>query len=443
MNFFQYTLSTLFCFFSFGLSAQENGVGIGTTAPNPSAILHVHSDNQGVLLPRLNDSQESAIITSPSPPTIPNGLLYFNTTDNVFKYRRNNGYSSLLFRGEDGRIELDLLGAAGETAKSVIDFGANGDTPPDQLDGWKIRLWGSGPLTNGDDYGFGIDDGTLWYATSGSGTTHHRWYRGSTVTMELNSNGRLESFGGYFAPGGAPGASGEDFTGYAFKNPGGAGGSDEGIYSLGDNQVSIFTNSAERVKVSGIDMTVNGRVSATESVRIAAGGPGNYLNNYRGYSFLSGGDTDGGLYSTQDGEVSIYTNGAERLEVSGADVNVKGNLRADGNVPIQVKSYTFGSSSTDNGSCSSCKNHDFLIDGNYPASEWNAVVVGYEAKQGDIDENGDGDGRYPQQVGELFTFRSGNNWFVRCNFKTEGSHESWRVEIMWIHKNMSTHHGAP
>ena len=421
MNFFQYTLSTLFCFFSFGLSAQENGVGIGTTAPNPSAILHVHSDNQGVLLPRLNDSQESAIITSPSPPTIPNGLLYFNTTDNVFKYRRNNGYSSLLFRGEDGRIELDLLGAAGETAKSVIDFGANGDTPPDQLDGWKIRLWGGGPLTSGDDYGFGIAPGRLWSAAASG--ADFAWYIGNNERMVLNNSGRLftnngfesagtvvatgeiyseyriRSNGGFRADGGPPGPNGDQNNGYAFS--GNNGDDDSGVFSIANGEVNVYSNSLKKVTVNGGGQIIHGSVRAEQDVLAD-----------------------------------------QNLIVTG-QANLNGNVRTDNHVPIQVKAYTFGSFSTDSGSCGSCKNHDFLIDTNYPASEWNAVVVGYEAKQGDIDEDGDGDGRYAQQVGELFTFRSGNNWFVRCNFKTEGSHESWRVEIMWIHKNMSTHHGAP
>ncbi|AJR03672.1 hypothetical protein [Siansivirga zeaxanthinifaciens] len=55
-------------------------VGIGTTNPNSSSILDITSTNSGVLLPRLTNSQESAIV---SPET---GLVIFNTDRKEFRF---------------------------------------------------------------------------------------------------------------------------------------------------------------------------------------------------------------------------------------------------------------------------------------------------------------------------------------------------------------------
>ena len=48
-------------------------IGIGTTAPNASALLEISSTNKGVLIPRMTIAQRNAI---PSPV---NGLLIFQT----------------------------------------------------------------------------------------------------------------------------------------------------------------------------------------------------------------------------------------------------------------------------------------------------------------------------------------------------------------------------
>ena len=62
------------------LNAQ---VGIGTTSPDPSSVLDVNSNSQGVLLPRLTTIERNGI----SSPEI--SLLIYNTTTNQYQY--NNG----------------------------------------------------------------------------------------------------------------------------------------------------------------------------------------------------------------------------------------------------------------------------------------------------------------------------------------------------------------
>ncbi len=55
-------------------------VGVNTTSPDPSAVLDVFSNEQGVLLPQLTTVQRDAIV-SPA-----NGLLIYNTDGNEFEY---------------------------------------------------------------------------------------------------------------------------------------------------------------------------------------------------------------------------------------------------------------------------------------------------------------------------------------------------------------------
>lgn len=61
--------------------AKDNAaVGIGTTAPNTSAILDISSTNKGVLIPKvaLTSSTDQIAIASPAL-----GLFVYNTTTNA------------------------------------------------------------------------------------------------------------------------------------------------------------------------------------------------------------------------------------------------------------------------------------------------------------------------------------------------------------------------
>lgn len=69
--------SFLLLFTSAGIAwSQNNNVGINTSTPDPTAILHLESTNQGLLVPRLTTVQRDAIAT---PAT---GLIIYNTTLN-------------------------------------------------------------------------------------------------------------------------------------------------------------------------------------------------------------------------------------------------------------------------------------------------------------------------------------------------------------------------
>src|SRR5688500_13037877 len=60
-------------------SAQNIAINGTGNLPDTSAMLDISSTNKGFLAPRMTTTQQNAI------PLPANGLLIFNTTDNVFK----------------------------------------------------------------------------------------------------------------------------------------------------------------------------------------------------------------------------------------------------------------------------------------------------------------------------------------------------------------------
>jgi len=94
---------------SAALVAQDN-MGIGTSVPNPSAVLHLEANDKGLLIPRLTTTQRNAIA---SPAT---GLLVFDTTSNQFWYF-------------DGTIWVQAIGPAGPSGANGVN-GTNGAVGP-------------------------------------------------------------------------------------------------------------------------------------------------------------------------------------------------------------------------------------------------------------------------------------------------------------------------
>lgn len=70
--------------------AQSTNVGIGTSSPHNSALLDMQSTSKGILVPRMNSSQRSAIST---PAT---GLLVFDTNTESFWFRGAAGWVELV-----------------------------------------------------------------------------------------------------------------------------------------------------------------------------------------------------------------------------------------------------------------------------------------------------------------------------------------------------------
>ncbi len=89
---------------SFSLKGQTpNSVGIGTTNPNNSSILHLESSNQGFLMPRLTTAQISAI----SAPTV--GLIVYNKQDQCYWYKHPIGWKRICNTDSLGNIFITSL----------------------------------------------------------------------------------------------------------------------------------------------------------------------------------------------------------------------------------------------------------------------------------------------------------------------------------------------
>ena len=89
------------------LHAQDNSVGINTTTPNSNAVLELVSpnSNQGFLVPRLTTAQRENMDGSFS--IAENGLMVFDTDENVFYYWNNGEWRA-------GLGVLNVLTAGGD-----------------------------------------------------------------------------------------------------------------------------------------------------------------------------------------------------------------------------------------------------------------------------------------------------------------------------------------
>ncbi len=86
-------------------ASAQNNVGIGTTTPNPKAILELQAVDKGFLAPRITATQMNAIATPP------NGLLVYNTTTNCFYYFNSisNSWKDMCSIGAAGSSGTDTL----------------------------------------------------------------------------------------------------------------------------------------------------------------------------------------------------------------------------------------------------------------------------------------------------------------------------------------------
>lgn len=92
--------------------AQQN-VGIGTLNPDPSALLHLQSNDKGILIPRLDSTQRNNIATPAE------GLLVFDTQYSCFYFYSSSNWRSL----------CDVMSSTGPTGPTGAT-GADGATGP-------------------------------------------------------------------------------------------------------------------------------------------------------------------------------------------------------------------------------------------------------------------------------------------------------------------------
>lgn len=113
MKKFRYVSFVLFVLFHNHISAQ---IGIGTSNPDPSAILDLTSMTKGFLVPRMDTANRNAIVF----PAL--GLIVFNTTSNKLEINNGNlspnwiAFSAIGLTGSQGvKGPVGLRGAAGLT----------------------------------------------------------------------------------------------------------------------------------------------------------------------------------------------------------------------------------------------------------------------------------------------------------------------------------------
>lgn len=70
-------------------SVHSQNIGIGTNAPNASALLHLNSTNKGVLFPQVSIDSLKDVTSIPAPV---NGLIVYNTTEPGVRNDMQRGY---------------------------------------------------------------------------------------------------------------------------------------------------------------------------------------------------------------------------------------------------------------------------------------------------------------------------------------------------------------
>lgn len=101
-------------------SMSQKTVGIGTSTPDTNAALHIHSNNKGVLFPRMTTYERDQIVL------LPQGLHIYNTDDQCLNYADYNIYGGSVWNCycPSCRKHLGLL-------VWIEDSPNNGNTPAD------------------------------------------------------------------------------------------------------------------------------------------------------------------------------------------------------------------------------------------------------------------------------------------------------------------------
>lgn len=127
---------------------------------------------------------------------------------------------------------------------------------------------------------------------------------------------------------------------------------------------------AGKMVVGGAALSPTHTLLVTGGVLARSGAPGANGDGNHGYAFDN--DKDSGLFSTADGEVSVYVNNAEKLKVTASNVAISGDLSVgNGSTPGNVN-LSKGSAIAYNG------NKDWqlvVVDNCSSTTGWNTVLL--------------------------------------------------------------------
>ena len=118
----------------------QSQVGINTDAPNGATVLDITSNEKGILIPRLTDTERDTKLADNDPDTVPPagvvntnlsaGTLIYNTTANRFEFWDGVVWRQLFVAtssaaGNDGVVKIN--GGSGG-AKPTVSLTAGGNT---------------------------------------------------------------------------------------------------------------------------------------------------------------------------------------------------------------------------------------------------------------------------------------------------------------------------
>ncbi|MCX6271662.1 MAG: hypothetical protein NTU44_10655 [Bacteroidetes bacterium] len=119
---------------------QGGNVGIGTSLPDPSALLDMNSDTKGLGLPRITDDQRDAILNPKE------GLIIYNVTTGCLNVRRSINWFEICPSGCVPQPTPPVAGPAAVVIADSVVLQAN--TPLKGIGTWSVALGGTGNFSN-------------------------------------------------------------------------------------------------------------------------------------------------------------------------------------------------------------------------------------------------------------------------------------------------------
>ena len=109
-------------FLLLGITTAKAQVGINTTNPHPTAVLHIHSQNQGVLLPTLPPGKRTALATGDGTEIAAEGLLVYDPEQRVYFFFNSTTGEWLALNPFQVREKKDTSGAGGNDVRLAPHF---------------------------------------------------------------------------------------------------------------------------------------------------------------------------------------------------------------------------------------------------------------------------------------------------------------------------------
>ncbi|MGE3801702.1 MAG: beta strand repeat-containing protein, partial [Candidatus Kapaibacterium sp.] len=371
LSLFFLLFSTCSSLFTQPVTDSQGDVGIGTIAPDPSALFELRSTTKGFLMPRMTSAQRNGIN---DPAT---GLMIYNTEDSVIQWNWGTEFSPLWYTvvGVDtaGRLVAQLSPGAiwyggSDSNAAELQIGSPGDfltvnstgTAPEWISASAAPFWGlsgNGGTTPGGNYVGTSDDVDFVLATNG--VERGRFYS--------STNGGGFGITGPFRPNGNPGTTNQVLTSQGSGSPP-AWSSDLNVDNInasgdvgvaGDLDVDGST-SLDDLTVDG-PSSLNGQTTVNDDLSVTG------TTDLQGDANV-GGNLDVTGNATVGGDLDV--DGATTLD----DVTVDGTQTNTGDVSFTGTNFTTsgGTTSTFNGPVNI--NSDVVIDGDL-SNTGNAVIA--------------------------------------------------------------------